>query len=111
MDCKIELNSRLIKSYVDKNKSPTFIGEESNIFTYELEWNFITIDWNSSSMTIVNSGKETYFTFDSLGKTHGLKCISDTYDNSIIMERYNHGIAHGEWSYDKPLKYWVKNTI
>lgn len=108
---KPEFNLRLIKTYVSPYKVPTFIGEDFNVFTYELEMNFITIDWRSFSMTIVNSGEEIYFTFDGLGKIHGIKCINDATNRSILIERYNHGIPHGEWSYDRPFNYWKKNYI
>jgi hypothetical protein len=108
---KQEFNLRLIKTYVNKHKEPIFIGEEFDVFTYEVEMDFINIDWKSSSMRIENSGKETYFTFDSLGKIHGIKCVNDVINRSVLIERYHHNIPHGEWTFDQPFGYWVKNYV
>jgi hypothetical protein len=105
-----ELNNRIIRKNIVYKNFPHLVEVRNNIFTYETEEGYIFyIDHNSMSVTIHENCKETYFTFDSLGKFHGLRCINNYGTNEIFMERYNHGIPHGEWSYDKPCDYWVKN--
>ncbi len=103
-----QLNERIIRNFFGKLKPYTLIEVNSNVYIFEIEQHIVKIDHNSSSVTFTINSTETYFTFDSLGKYHGLKCVTNFTTREIFMERYNHGIPHGEWTYDKPYNYWVK---
>jgi hypothetical protein len=104
-----QLNERIIRNFFGKLKPYNLIEINSNIYIFEIEKHIVNINHNSSNVTFTINGNETYFTFDSLGKYHGLKCVTNFTTREIFMERYNHGIPHGEWTYDKPYNYWVKN--
>ena len=105
---KLEFNNFLIKKHIESVKISKFEYEENNIFTYTVDSNFVNIDYNFNSMTIQNSGKEIFLTFDASGEIHGDKLITDDYS---AIETYNHGVPHGIWKYDKPRNYWVKNYV
>ena len=105
---KFSFNDFLIKKHIESVKISKFEYEENNIFTYTVDSNFVNIDYNFRSMTIQNSGKDIFLTFDASGEIHGDKFIVDDYSS---IETYIHGVPHGTWRYDKPKNYWVKNYV
>lgn len=106
---KFEFSLRLIKNFVDKIKSPDFLYDENNKFYYEINGNVVTIDYNCNSMYIQKNGNDIFLTFDMLQKIHGVKCISG-YDkpDTVSVERYEHGIPHGQWDCDSKYEHIMK---
>ena len=105
---KKEFSLYLIQTYINKNKSPDFLYEDKDIFTYILEENVINIDYNYNTMSIEKNGEETFFTFDKEGKINGTKSFVG---NCAITENYKHGVPHGKWVIDKPYCVSIKHYI